>query len=293
MNSCATAAGARGWSTSVRWTRRGAESRICGRARQCGGEGEGQGRQSMTCGNKPPEAVHIGSAVREVRAEPVGVGGGAQLIEGNSGVGGVDPVGVGEVEEAQGAPACQRVAGGEEDGEGLLGHGQAGHRPRVGHRQRVAGAAAPSIRPRSAAPVSTACATAARPSTWTSTARPGVAGAQTGQVPGDGGREGRGTADQGQPGGVRPPDPGDIGTGRVDAEQQRGGVFHEPFARRCWPYGAALHQPGTEIVLQGGDVLRHGGLGVAQCLGGGGEGAVFDDSDEGTQQMRIHEHQYC
>lgn len=291
-SSRAAAAGALGCSTSVRWTRRGGGEPDTGRARQRGGEGEGQRRQSVPCGNERPQAVHIGSAVRDAWAEPVGVGGGAQLAERDGGVGGVDPVGVGEVEEAQGAPVGQRVTRGQEHGEGLFGHGQAGQGRRVGHRKRVAGGcrAVDQAQVRGAGEHRSGHR---RPSEHLDVHREsGGVGAQPGQLPGDGGREGRGAAGEGQPGRGRPAGSGDVCAGGVEAEQQWRGVLHEPFARRGRPDGTALHQSGAEIVLQGRDVLGHGGLGVAQRLGRGGEGAVLDDGDEGAQQMRIHEYQY-
>lgn len=73
----------------------------------------------MPGGDERSEAAYIGSVVRDVGAEPVGVGCGTQLREGNGGVGCVDPVGVGKVGETQGAPSRQWVIGREQDSEGF------------------------------------------------------------------------------------------------------------------------------------------------------------------------------
>jgi hypothetical protein len=69
-------------------------------------------------------------------------------------------------------------------------------------------------------------------------------------------------------------------------------VFEEALTRWGRRHGTAVEERRTEVVLECGDVLGDGGLGVAEAGRGGGEGAALGDRDESPQQVRIHADQY-
>ncbi|CAM5387116.1 hypothetical protein SNARM312S_05741 [Streptomyces narbonensis] len=110
-----------------------------------------------------------------------------------------------------------------------------------------------------------------------------------------GGQGGEGTGVQGERGGGdaqrragRAGEPAEVGTGRVEAQQERTGVFEEPPPGGGGGDGPSTEERQPEVGLQGGDVLGDGRLGVAQLAGGLGEGGEPGDGDVRTEEVRVH-----
>jgi hypothetical protein len=67
------------------------------------------------------------------------------------------------------------------------------------------------------------------------------------------------------------------------------GVLHQGPARVGQAHAArvALHERRSGLALEGGDLLRHGGLGVAEGIPRGGEGALLRDLAQDPQALDI------
>ena len=84
----------------------------------------------------------------------------------------------------------------------------------------------------------------------------------------------------------------ELGLGLGEARHDRLGVADDRLARLGQAHAArvALHEGRAGLALERGDLLRHGGLGEGQRLGGGGEGAAHRDLAEHAHAADV-EHQ--
>jgi hypothetical protein len=78
--------------------------------------------------------------------------------------------------------------------------------------------------------------------------------------------------------------------GLLEEAEQPAGVSGEHLARRGEPKPAAVtgHQPHPELLLERGDLRRHGGLGDEEALGGGAHRAGRRDLQEGAELAECH-----
>ncbi len=83
-----------------------------------------------------------------------------------------------------------------------------------------------------------------------------------------------------------------LGLGLGEAGEHGVGVAHERLPRLGQPHPArvALHEHGSGLALERGDLLRHGGLREGERLGGGGEGALAGDLAQDAHAADV-EHQ--
>lgn len=235
------------------------------------------------------QGVEVGAVVGEGRAERIGARGCAEGGEGRGQVGGVDPASIDELRERyrtrQRMPLGQGYdevfvrygrrtelyGGGEVQGVCWCGYAVGG-----AQGERTGGCAGDNLR-----------AAADRQGDLGA----GVGSAYFGQK-GDESRCRQRGGRQGKGGGWGADGSAYVGSGGVEAEEEWTGVFEQALAGRCRDHGTAAEERRTQIGLEGGDVLRDGRLRVAEVRGGGRERAAFGDSNEGPQQMRIHEYQY-
>jgi len=83
-------------------------------------------------------------------------------------------------------------------------------------------------------------------------------------------------------------EPCELAAGHVDTKEDPARMLGEPEPRRCGTNRPALQQLVADLLLQGGDLLGHGRLGVAQLGCGGSERPRPHDRHQSPKVAQFH-----